>query len=334
MNRRVVRSQVYRYDASGKLAAIYYRHGYIGAVVLELSPDMSSIAKVRNPRFIRREAISPTQYQMEIVEELVGREGNTSSFSHRIVRTLTDKDTDVQRWMNTASLDDLPVSPEDEITPEEEIWTGKREGNIGGGVALCIATLVAGWLAFESYSSDKDGLWFYLGALLILAYFLSRYPWKVPRRPDSAKTAQLRAHKVQMRQRSEYERMKARTEVEELLQEFGNWSRLTPRDFEVALVLWLKRQGYNSRTTQYSKDGGIDLEGIDPDGSPVIIQAKRYKDKVGVAVVREMMGVRQTRSDNPRAIIYSLRGYTREATRLALEHGIELRDIRADLLKL
>ena len=85
-------------------------------------------------------------------------------------------------------------------------------------------------------------------------------------------------------------------------------------------------------TTKTTGDGGIDLEGIDEDKKPVLIQAKKYSKPVGVSVVREMIGVRQNNQNNPRTIIYSLEGFTKGAYDLASDQNIELKSIRDDLI--
>ena len=78
----------------------------------------------------------------------------------------------------------------------------------------------------------------------------------------------------------------------------------------------------------------VDIEATDTKGQPVIVQAKQYRKNVGVAVVREMIGVRQSRSDDPRTIIYALVGFTGGAKALAEMESVELRAVRNELLHL
>ena len=82
-----------------------------------------------------------------------------------------------------------------------------------------------------------------------------------------------------------------------------------------------------------SQNGGADVEAVDAGGSAVIVQTKQYAGNVGVAVVREMIGVRETREDRPRVIIFALNGFTKGAMDLAASSGIQLRSIRREVLK-
>ncbi len=149
---------------------------------------------------------------------------------------------------------------------------------------------------------------------------------RLSKRPLPNKLDELKAHKESMRQQTA-----ATAAFEKALDDFATWEMLSPREFEVAISIRLKREGLNVTTTQFSY-AGVDVEAIDSEGFPVIVQAKQYKKNVGVAVVREMIGVRESRPDRPRTIIYSLVGFTRGAQRLAETSGIELRNVRTELL--
>jgi HJR/Mrr/RecB family endonuclease len=46
-----------------------------------------------------------------------------------------------------------------------------------------------------------------------------------------------------------------------------------------------------------------------------------------------MIGVRESRIDKPKVMIYSLSGFTRGAKDLAEKNGVELRDVRSEWLK-
>ena len=63
------------------------------------------------------------------------------------------------------------------------------------------------------------------------------------------------------------------------------------------------------------------------------MQAKHYSGNVGVAVVREMIGIKTSRSGYPRTLVFSLMGFTRGAKQLAVEQIIELRDIKSEMIK-
>lgn len=332
MTRRVRRATVYRYKQSEKLSAIFSRGGYIGFTAIDLSSDMRSIVSIRNPKFVKREAFEATHYQIEVAEEQVSREGKVNTFRFQLVRVLPPEDIDLSRWTKTESLEALPVSPEPEITPEELAWAGRRSGNVGGGIA--IGTLAVGgvWFAVVGY---VDGSSYLFSAIVAAAavWFLARYKWKLPRKPRPVRLDELKTYKERLRHRTQQNFVAAQTEFDIALEDYNNWSALTPQLFEFAVARRLEAEGYRVAATRYSKDGGVDVEGTDREGVPVIVQAKRFRSKVGVSVVREMMGTRQTYPNSPRAIIYSLTGFTRDAKKLAREHNAELRTVRSELLK-
>ena len=97
------------------------------------------------------------------------------------------------------------------------------------------------------------------------------------------------------------------------------------------MLLFLKKEDYDLKTTKTTGDGGVDLYGFDPYGQRIIVQAKRYSSKVGVSVVREMIGVRKTHTDNPITMVFSLYGFTNGAIELAEKEDIILRNIRDEL---
>ena len=331
MPSNIKRTRVYRYEKSGKLAAIYADRGFEGYTVLELSPDMRSIIQVRNPKYVKQDAFNATKYQIEFSTTETGREGKSITFTYRIIRALSPEDTNLERWISTESLDDLPVSPEEELTAEERAWAGERPGNLGFGLALTSVTV--GSIAFAIGAVKDNTQYFFSFVALVAVIFLIKHRWKLPKRPTAQKIKELRSYKELRKLGAQKSYASAKTEFEKALEEYTNWEVLTPRQFESAVSLKLERDGFKVQVTNYSNDGGVDVEGADPKGHSTIIQAKQYKNPVGVSVVREMIGVRSSRSDNPRTIIYSLVGFTRGAEQLAELEGIELRSVRSDLLK-
>jgi hypothetical protein len=70
-----------------------------------------------------------------------------------------------------------------------------------------------------------------------------------------------------------------------------------PHEFRLAYVPESKqmvdKMGLDTKLTQASRDGGVDCVAYDPRpilGGKVIIQAKRYKNTVGVSAVRDLFG--------------------------------------------
>ena len=331
MSSNVKRARVYRYEKSGKLAAIYADRRFEGYTVLELSPDMRFIIQVRNPKYVKQAAFNATQYQVEISQTDVGREGKSITYTCRLIRVLSPEDTDLERWISTDSLDDLPVSPEEELTAEERAWAGERPGNLRFGLAL--ASVTVGCLAVTIGAVERNAQYVFSFLALVAFIFLIKHRWKLSKRPTPQKIEELRSYKESMKLGAQKSYASAKTEFGKALEEYTNWEVLTPRQFESAVSLKLELDGFKVLVTNYSNDGGVDIEGADPDGHSTIIQAKQHKKPVGVSVVREMIGVRSIRSDNPRTIIFSLVGFTRGAKQLAKREGIELRAVWSDLTK-
>ncbi len=72
-----------------------------------------------------------------------------------------------------------------------------------------------------------------------------------------------------------------------------NLMSLNPREFESLITNLFTKMGLETRQTRPSRDGGVDCVAYDPRpifGGKVVIQAKRYKNTVGVSAVRDLYG--------------------------------------------
>lgn len=103
------------------------------------------------------------------------------------------------------------------------------------------------------------------------------------------------------------------------------WNIMSPLDFEAAVAKAFEEKGVQSRLTSYTNDGGIDII-LKREGNEYFVQCKHYKSKVGVGVVREMIGAMK-RYNEVKGIIVSLNGFTEGAERLAQENGIYLKEV-------
>jgi restriction system protein len=101
-----------------------------------------------------------------------------------------------------------------------------------------------------------------------------------------------------------------------------------PQDFEVLLSRLFSKMGYHTELTQYSRDKGIDLiTRIENFGliHTWYIQAKRYRDPVGVKDIREYSSLRyRDRVDG--VIIVASSSFTKEAMEEAEQHNLKLID--------
>lgn len=115
--------------------------------------------------------------------------------------------------------------------------------------------------------------------------------------------------------------------------------QLTPREFEEVVEEVFKRQGFQTRLTPQTRDGGKDIITTKSIlGRPVmfLIECKRYNEmnKIGVDIVRALYGV-QTAEWANKAIIVTSSYFTEDAQRFAEQQKtlIDLFDID-DLIEL
>ncbi len=91
-------------------------------------------------------------------------------------------------------------------------------------------------------------------------------------------------------------RFVAKENVLETLDTRPNLMELTPKEFENLITNLFEKMGLETRLTQPSRDGGVDCVAYDSRpifGGKVVIQAKRYKNTVGVSAVRDLFGTMQ-----------------------------------------
>ena len=112
-----------------------------------------------------------------------------------------------------------------------------------------------------------------------------------------------------------------------------------PREFEEVVEEVFKRQGFQTRLTPQTRDGGKDIIATKSIlGRPVmfLIECKRYNEmnKIGVDIVRALYGV-QTAERANKAIIVTSSYFTEDAQRFAEQQKtlIDLFDID-DLIEL
>ena len=75
-----------------------------------------------------------------------------------------------------------------------------------------------------------------------------------------------------------------------------NLMALNSREFETLITNLFGKMGLEMRQTRPSRDRGVDCVAYDSRpifGGKVVIQAKRYKNTVGVSAVRDLFGTMQ-----------------------------------------
>jgi restriction system protein len=107
-----------------------------------------------------------------------------------------------------------------------------------------------------------------------------------------------------------------------------NLMDLNPFEFENLVSNLFKQLGLETRLTRSSRDGGVDAVAYDVRpviGGKVVIQAKRYRNTVGVAAVRDLFGTMMNEGAN-KGILVTTSGYGPDAFDFAKDKPIELLD--------
>jgi restriction system protein len=107
-----------------------------------------------------------------------------------------------------------------------------------------------------------------------------------------------------------------------------NLLALSPSEFEVLVANLFGKMGLETKLTRSSRDGGVDAVAYDSRpilGGKVVIQAKRYKDAVGVSAVRDLFGTMVNEGAN-KGILVTTSRYGPDAYTFASDKPIELID--------
>ena len=107
-----------------------------------------------------------------------------------------------------------------------------------------------------------------------------------------------------------------------------NLMNLSPNDFESLITNLFATMGLDTRQTRASRDGGVDCVAFDSRpifGGKVVIQAKRYKNTVGVSAVRDLFGTVQNEGAS-KGILVTTSGYGKASFDFARGKPLELLD--------
>lgn len=95
-------------------------------------------------------------------------------------------------------------------------------------------------------------------------------------------------------------------------------------DFEYFLKVHFQKLGYKADTTPVTNDYGADLI-LKRDKEIIVIQAKRYKEKVGIKAIQEIIGAKGYYNATKGMVVTNSQ-YTKNAVHLANANQIELWD--------
>jgi len=107
-----------------------------------------------------------------------------------------------------------------------------------------------------------------------------------------------------------------------------NLMDLTPSEFESLIQNLFTSMGLETKQTRASRDGGVDCVAYDTRpifGGKVVIQAKRYKNTVGVSAVRDLFGTLQNEGAS-KGILVTTSGYGKASFEFAQNKPLELID--------
>jgi restriction system protein len=116
------------------------------------------------------------------------------------------------------------------------------------------------------------------------------------------------------------------TDILSSIDQRPNLMELTPGEFETLITNLFEKMGLETRLTQASRDGGVDCVAYDPRpifGGKVVIQAKRYKNTVGVSAVRDLFGTMQNEGAS-KGILVTTSGYGNASFEFAENKPLEL----------
>ncbi len=120
----------------------------------------------------------------------------------------------------------------------------------------------------------------------------------------------------------------AESDALSILDERPNLLELTPSEFEALVQNLFTKMGLETKQTRASRDGGVDCVAYDSRpilGGKVVIQAKRYKNTVGVSAVRDLFGTLQNEGAS-KGILVTTSGYGPASFDFARNKPIELID--------
>lgn len=109
-----------------------------------------------------------------------------------------------------------------------------------------------------------------------------------------------------------------------------NLMELNPYEFENLVTNLFSKMGLDTKQTRSSKDGGIDAVAFDLRpvlGGKIVIQAKRYKNVVGVSSVRDLYGT-MINEGATKGILVTTSWYGPDAYEFSKNKPIELIDGR------
>lgn len=297
--------KVYRYKRSGKLVASGLGDGRVIPMNGDLSFSQQDLHRIK-----RDTELELTPYRLE-VEVTTHKKVET----FRIVRRWNEDTRPPKSSDPAAPLEQrIDVTPSGELNESERAYIGASSGHIVGFLLI--------WAAFFLLFKVGDWGWWPSGIALV-AGVLVVHRTKSP--GDPAKLQEIRAAKERLNR--DAERL-----LQQALRDVHEWAQLDGIGFEHAVGHIFRERGYAVEFTPRTNDQGVDLI-LSREGRTSIVQCKAYATNVGVAAVRELVGVRASWPDAHEAILVALYDFSSAAKSFAAEHNVKLFSVARDYLK-
>jgi hypothetical protein len=296
---------VYRYRSSGKLVAAGLGNRY----VLSLNSDLTF--SEREPHRVRLETeLDETPYRIEVE---VGAQGKHDTY--RIVRRWNESELSPKSDDPGAPLElRIDISPSQELGEAERRYIGKSAGH-PIGFLLVLGSLLLLFLA---------GIWGWWPALIAFIAGVVVI-WTTTTPGDESKKREVIEAKERLR-------VEAARHLLEAMRDVREWAALDGIAFEFAVGRIYRERGFDVEFTPRTNDQGVDLI-LKRNGAVSIVQCKAFGSNVGVAAVRELVGVRASWPHAEEAILVALFDFSSPAKRFAEKHGIVLFSVARDYLK-
>lgn len=189
-----------------------------------------------------------------------------------------------------------------DLTETEMSNIEKRQKRIGDVWKYTINTLLLVLLVCFIFSLNNPAMWIatasILGVIFIAIEITEFLENRIPKSKNytdyktnySAYRIDLQAHQksiAEIKRKEEEEKKREERKIKR--REFEYWSSLDPYEFEREIARLYTLNGYESKVTKGSGDGGIDIY-LAKNGKNGIVQCKRYTKKVGPGPVRDLYG--------------------------------------------
>jgi hypothetical protein len=299
---------VWRYRQSGKLV-VFAGNGQVFG--LDSTLHFTSEPPHRVGRRVRLEQ---TSYRVEVETRQNGEQRRFVIVRRWDENHLPTKSTDPNALLEAR----VDISPSEEFNESEHQYTG-RKGPHASGYWFLAGTVLSPIVALMAQS------WWIL-LLCPLSFVAGYFVTKLTGIPgDPLKTEEVRLAKARVREG-------LRQRLEAARRDMRVWAALDGVGFERALAGVFREKGFEVALTPGSNDKGIDLV-LTKHGAITLVQCKAYAGTVGVAAVRELIGVRTTRPDAASVMLAAINGFSAGARTLAGQHAIQLYSIAEDYLK-